>query len=120
MPGKQNFFEKMALQIPLEAESVAEYYSLSTVDQEILADDCRKFMEAELEALRSIPRYPGQPMNLLAPVGDPQRDLEAVQPHKKQLKKSYTPSQSPGIRRVHSGVRPEPMKFDLRPGRHSS
>jgi len=118
--AKKNFFEKMSLQIPLKSTSIIEYYSLSKVDQEILADDCRKFMEAKLEALRAIPSTPAQSNQLLRPLGDPQRDPQRVQPHKTQLKKSYTPKRQPCIRRIGKVVTPGPAVFNLKPGHHDA
>jgi len=100
MPGKKNFFEKMTLLIPLEAKSVAEYYSLSHIDQEILADDCRIFMEAKLAALRAIPSTQGTGCCRVDSQLDSPWDPPVVTPHKTQLKSSYRPAQQPGIRRI--------------------
>jgi len=98
--AKKNLFESMTLQIPLTAIDVAEFYSLSEVDKEIVVDECRTLLTTKLMALRAIKSNEMALLNRSGalhsvPLVDPPDFIPAG-----KLKSSYSPPEKGCIRRI--------------------
>ena len=98
--GSKNFFENMTLQIPLTAKDVADFYSLPEFDREILVDEVRNFIELKMQALRMIAPFPKNGCCRFDDDGGILPPSQPVQKHRAQLRSSYTPPNTPGIRRI--------------------
>ena len=98
--GAKNFFEEMTLQIPLTAKDVTDFYSLPEFDREILVDEVRNFIELKMQALRMIRPFPKDGVCRFDDDGGILPPDQPTNKHKAQLKSSYTPNRSPGIRRI--------------------